>query len=176
MSKKKARKPVYKTKNSYSVFFLSIILFCFSLLSMIVLQNLSIFVMLILASLISYVPAFLSYKFRRFIITENKIYIYDKDKKILGWSFSEEFECVDFKQSRLGKFFGYGDLYVSNRKNQFYIYKNIQDPQQAYLETIKQYEKIATLLDPSYVPRYNSVNNTIALENGSIQENVDRVI
>lgn len=164
MNKKKNKKPVYKTKNSYSVFFLSILILCFAILSLFILNNTNISLMLIIGAFIVYVPSFLSYKFRRFIISENKIYVYDKSKKILGWTFSEDFECVDFKQSNLGKVFNYGDLYISNRNHQFYIYKNIKNPEEAYLEVIKQYEKVALTIDPTYTPRYDVLNNTISLE------------
>ena len=90
----------------------------------------------------------------------------------MGWTFSDDFLCVDYKQSRLGKILNFGDLYISNRNNQFYIYKNMYNPKQAYTYTIIQYEKIAVMLDPNYIPRYNSNGEPLDAENN---KNVDRV-
>ena len=173
MVKKKTTKPVYQSQNSKAVFLLAITIFLLSIVMFIITQEFIIFTLLIIFSVICYIPAQLSYKFRKYIITNNKIYVYDKDKKILGWTFSDDFLCVDYKQSKIGKIFNFGDLYISNRNNQFYLYKNISNPKEAYDKTIIQYEKIAVMLDPNYIPRYNSNNAT--LNPSGDNKNIDRV-
>lgn len=172
MAKKKTSKPVYQSKNSKVFFLLPLTILLISILMYIITDRFTMFTLLFMFSIICFIPAFLGYKFRKYIITNNKIYVYDKDKKILGWTFSDDFLCVDYKQSRLGKILNFGDLYISNRNNQFYIYKNMYNPKQAYTYTIIQYEKIAVMLDPNYIPRYNSNGEPLDAENN---KNVDRV-
>ena len=177
MVKKKKNKPVYQSKNSKSIFLLGTIILISSIAMFMINSNIIVFTLLFIFSIICYIPAYLSYTYRKYIVTNNKIYVYDKNKKILGWSFSDDFLCIDYKQSKLGLIFNFGEIYISNRDNKFYTYKNINNPKEAYLKTIIQYEKIAVMLDPSYIPRYNSNGEAMDIDKitTEVKEDVDRI-
>lgn len=175
MSKKKKTKPVYQSENSPSIFILPTVILLTSILTLFFTNNQSIFIILLIFSMICFVPCYLTFKFRKYIITNNKIYVYDNEKKILGWSFSDDFDCVDYKQSKTGVIFGFGNLYISNKNKKFYIYKYIKNPEEAYIKTILQYEKIAVMLDPNYIPRYNSNEDVDIVNNNNNKITVDRV-
>lgn len=178
--KNKQKQPKYILKTGYSeVIFTTpaiLLLFCFLFLLLNGVDT--IFFILLGFSIIVLISTFFLYKTKELVITNNKIYVFQGKQKIFGWTFLDDFNVVDFKQSKFGEKFNYGTLFISNRNNKIFLFKNIKNPLEAYETIIIQYEKIMCLVDESYTPKYkkrdntNSSNSKIIIKNGV---SVDRV-
>lgn len=180
MSKKrKQAKPIYRTQTSKFIFAGpgTLLLFCFLFL---VLNGIGTTFFLMLGfTCLYFLSTTFFYHTKELVVTNNKVYIFEGKEKILGWTFSDEFHVVDFTQSNLGKKFNYGTLFLSNKKNQVYLFKFIDNPFQTYEEIIVQYEKVACEVDPEYKPHYErkttsnySNDGDTIIKNGIV---VDRV-
>lgn len=179
MSQKKNQAiPIYTSMSSKFIFSTPISLFIFAIIYTLVQGASTVALFIFIFSGLSLLGVSLIYLKNKLIITKNKIYIFQGKQKIVAWSFIEDFYCVDYKQSALGKLFNYGTLYISNHDNKFYLFKMIDNPIQAYDNIIIQYEKIQEALDPSYKPRYNKdtrkIKNNIIIKDGKAVE-IDRI-
>lgn len=129
-------------------------------------------------SLLVLVSTFFLYTKKELVITNNKVYVFQGKTKIFGWSFLDDFHVVDFKQSKLGVHLNYGTLFLSNRNNKVFLFKNIHNPFEVYETIIIQYEKLMSSVDETYVPRYERKGNSTSNKDVTIIKNgvsVDRV-
>lgn len=153
---KKIRKAkvIIQEKTHIFVFSLPIIILLFGLLYIISGQNdtnIYIYIAVVVGIFIKSLSLF--YK-KKLILTENKIYLYVRGKKVICWSLVNDFYIVNYSQSFMGKIFDFGTLSLVNKEKELYDYYYLNNPKKVYSEIIKTYETLMKKLDPSFIVTY----------------------
>lgn len=153
---------VAEEKTSPFIFFYPVMFLLSIIIYSINLKNLTNFLLLIVVSLVTFIPAFLSYYKKTIMITKKSIYVFLRGKEILKWSLVEDFYLIDVRQDKLGKFFGYGTLVLVNQEKKLYEFFFLANPNDFKDKLIISYEKLMKQLDPNYISSYileKDINN-----------------
>lgn len=91
---------------------------------------------------------------KKFILTDKKIYVYSKNKKVLSWNLIGDFAYINYSQERLGRWLNYGSLIIVNQEKESYIYHFLNNPKKVYENVIQQYEDLMSKIDPTYEKQF----------------------
>lgn len=91
---------------------------------------------------------------KKIILTDKKIYVYSRDKKVLSWELIGDFAYINYSQERLGRWFNYGSLIIVNQKKESYVYHFLNNPKSVYEKVIQQYEELMINIDPTYEKQF----------------------
>jgi len=153
-TKKKSSVPIIlEEKTSFWVFFWPIIILFGVLFYVTKATNYNIFFILLAVSF-SFVQPFLLFWRKRITITDRKIYVFQRGKKILSWHLIHDFSYINYEQSMLGKIFGYGTLIIINKNKEVYTYIALSNVFKVYETIIMCYEKAMVKRFPEYQPVY----------------------
>lgn len=116
------------------------------------------FIILIVIGCI-WVQPFNSFYQKKIVLAPNKIYVYSKNKKIIGWTLSDDFKYIEYQQNKYGKFFGFGKLIIVNKSDEVYTYHFLSNPEIMYEKIILRYERVMQKLDPTFISSYKKIED-----------------
>lgn len=154
MAKKNQPELIYSAGISVFIYTFPVCLLLFCLIFLVLNGLGTVFYLLIGCSIISFIsntPTFLG---RRIVLTKYKLYIFQGKTKLISWTIIGDFDGIDYKQSKLGKFFDYGDLYFTNIEGKVIQVKAVKNCLQAFEKIVLHYEKLAKEVDPTYIETY----------------------
>lgn len=157
ISKKKSEKILESTIHSIVLFYgISFSLFIFY--SAYFENRLSFLLTLAILSISSFVTYYNFYG-RKIVITKNKFYIYRLNKKSISLSFSKDFLHIKYEKTKLGKLLNYGSILLVTQDSKYYKIHFVNNPEEIFYESIKQYENVMVLINPEYEKKLNNDNN-----------------
>lgn len=147
----KRKKPVIiaEAKTSLFVFLYPLLVFISS--TYYAYGNNSVFYLIPLLS-IAYMTMifFFSFSGKKVFITNNKLYVYERGRKTISWDIVLDMGHCSYRRPFLGKIFGYGDLLISDSKNDFYLYGYLSGVSDFYSSFMKAYHRRAAFLNPEH--------------------------
>lgn len=152
---------LHEQKSSIFLLFPSFAVFLISSIYLLTNFTINIFLILVIINIVIFLPNFYQWKNKKIFITPGKIYVYSGKKKIIGWSFIEEFKLITLNQDKYGKFLNYGTLTIVNQNDESYNFEFLDNPKKMFTEIIKRYEKNMKKVNPNFVTTHNQEENHI---------------
>ena len=98
---------------------------------------------------------YFSYYGKRVVVTEQKIYVFSRNKKLISWHLLNDFAYISYEKSRLGTLFAFGTLIIVNQNKEMYSYFYLNDYFKVFETIIKKHEQMVKEVNPDYEIRYN---------------------
>ena len=126
--KKKSKKPeiILEGKTNISVFFYPILFLLITLYYTFFIEK-SKHILIILPIVFLVISYYFSVYGKKILLTSKKIYVYQRNKKIISWSFLEDLDYIKYEQTRINKIFRSGTLIIINKNKEMYSYNHLSN-------------------------------------------------
>lgn len=91
---------------------------------------------------------------KKIILTDKKIYVYSKGKKIISWSLAKDFAYINYEQTNFNRFFKCGTLIIVSESKEMYTYFFLEHVEEMHAAIITAFENEMVRLNPQYVRQY----------------------
>lgn len=158
MTKKAPTINIEKTTSNFVFLWPGIMAFFMIFYNLIYLKGSGILLYLLIALLLMIPPITLK-RGRKIKVSNSKIYLYVRHKKVVSWKIIGDFHLITYKRSFLGKIFNYGTLTIVNNEKEMFQYLYLQDMPEVYEGILKIYEDGMKKIDPEFKLIEEAENN-----------------
>lgn len=160
--KKKQKKPeiILESKTSVSIFFYPVLFLLITLYYTFFIEK-SKHLLILLPIIFIFITYFFSVYGKKILLTSKKIYIYNRNKKIISWLFLEDLDYIKYEQTKINKIFKSGTLIIINKKKEMYSYNHLSNVADIYQKILDIIEDELQKIDPNYEKVFTNKNNNV---------------